>query len=687
MKIRYLILFFIFISCKKYYAQQFTKEEQEELSFLKSEITNAKNDTAVVKALVYKSELFYSKFPDSVVPICNQAITLADKNLEKANKIEKRVYLLYKASAISNKGFVYEDFGDVPKAIEHYSEALKIQEQIEDFEGVANTFINLGVVYEYQENFDKALEFYNKAYDIQYKINDKRGAAFSLNNIGGLYENKKEYEKALKFHVKSLKLREELGNKKDISQSLNNIGANYYFLHQSDRALEYYEKAFKLREEIGDRAGLCNSYENFAKIYSEQNQLLKAESYGLKSLEIAKELHFPEVIKSSAEVLYLIYKKMNRTDRALSMHELFMIMKDSIRNDDTKKASLKSQLKYEYDKKMVADSVRVQEEKKVISAQLKVEKTKGYALYGGLALVIVFSLFVFNRFKISQKQKIIIQNQKHIVEEKHREITDSINYAERIQRSFLASQQLLNENLKDYFVLFKPKDIVSGDFYWASKLVSSSGVESFALVTADSTGHGVPGAIMSLLNTTSLESAIKDGFTEPSDILNATRKTIIERLKKDGSAEGGKDGMDCSLCLYDFENKKLTIAAAHNPVWIIRFHSSFEKGGRSMGDVEVIEIKADKMPVGKHDRQEVSFTQREIQLQAGDVIYTLTDGFPDQFGGEKGKKFMNKNLRELLAANAHLPMQAQKELLEITFKNWIGDMEQVDDVTIIGVRV
>jgi ligand-binding sensor domain-containing protein/serine phosphatase RsbU (regulator of sigma subunit) len=262
----------------------------------------------------------------------------------------------------------------------------------------------------------------------------------------------------------------------------------------------------------------------------------------------------------------------------------------------------------------------------------------------------------------------IIQEKK-IVEQHRKEIIDSITYAERIQRSFIATKEILNENLNDYFVFFKPKDIVSGDFYWASKLNNGH----FALATADSTGHGVPGAIMSLLNITSLEKAIETE-TQPSDILNVTRKIIIERLKKDGSAEGGKDGMDASITVYDLQNMKLIIAAANNPVWIMR-------------GAEIIEIKADKMPVGKHDKDYVSFTQQEVAIQTGDVIYTLTDGFSDQFGGAKGKKFMIKNLRDLLAANHQLSMQEQRELLEKTFTNWAGNLAQVDDVTLIGVRV
>jgi serine phosphatase RsbU (regulator of sigma subunit) len=282
---------------------------------------------------------------------------------------------------------------------------------------------------------------------------------------------------------------------------------------------------------------------------------------------------------------------------------------------------------------------------------------------------------------ISIRTKTIVE-QKQEIEHKHKEITDSINYAERIQRSFLATEKQLNENLNNYFVLFKPKDVVSGDFYWSANLSNGN----FALVTADSTGHGVPGAIMSLLNVTSLEKAIEH-FTNPADILNHTRQTIIERLKKDGSEEGGKDGMDCSLLAFDFVSPFeggaqragdvaaiLHIAAANNPVWIIR-------------ENEMIEIKPDKMPVGKNDKQDQSFTTHTIELQKGDTIYTLTDGFPDQFGGEKGKKFMSKKLKELLLANVHLPIAQQKELLDSTFKNWVGDLEQVDDVTVVGIRI
>lgn len=268
-----------------------------------------------------------------------------------------------------------------------------------------------------------------------------------------------------------------------------------------------------------------------------------------------------------------------------------------------------------------------------------------------------------------RQQKDLVEEQKYLIEEKHKEITDSINYAERIQKSFLATKSHLDSYLSEYFILFQPKDVVSGDFYWSSTLNDGK----FILATADSTGHGVPGAIMSLLNITSLEKAIET-HKEPSDILNATRKIIIERLKNDGSSEGGKDGMDCSIIIFNKEKTKLTYAAANNPVWIIR-------------DKTIIELPADKMPLGKHDKQDVSFSQNEISLQKGDIVYTLTDGLPDQFGGPRGKKFMYKQLKELLINISNESMEKQKEMIELSLNNWKGLLEQVDDITLVGIRI
>ena len=266
------------------------------------------------------------------------------------------------------------------------------------------------------------------------------------------------------------------------------------------------------------------------------------------------------------------------------------------------------------------------------------------------------------------KQELI--KTKSIIAEKHKEITDSINYAERIQHSLLPNKSFLDDNLNEYFVFYRPKHVVSGDFFWATKLNNGN----FALVTADSTGHGVPGAIMSILNISCLKESVKEGLVNPAEILNRTRTFIIDILSNDGSAEGGKDGMDASLLCFDFFNSKLIYAAANNPIWVVR-------------DKSMIVLAPDKIPIGKHDRDQTSFNQHEFQLLKGDIIYTLTDGMADQFGGPKGKKFMYKPLKEMLIHNSSDTMEVQKQKLAETFDTWKGNLEQVDDVCIIGVKI
>jgi serine phosphatase RsbU (regulator of sigma subunit) len=360
-------------------------------------------------------------------------------------------------------------------------------------------------------------------------------------------------------------------------------------------------------------------------------------------------------------------------------------MRDSINNQATKKASIKSQFKYEYEKKAAADSVKVAEEKKVLAAQMKQEKTQRYALYAGLALVLVFAGFMFNRFRVTQKQKRIIEakeketqvqntiitQQKYLVEEKHKEITESVDYAERIQQGFLVTKEFLNAHLKTEFVVFKPKDKVSGDFYWAEELNE----DTVIVCVADSTGHGIPGAFMSLLNMSLLnEAVLSKHYTNTADILNFVRRVLTLGIKPNAKGEGGNDGMDCALFSINYNTLELEFTGANNGLWIVR-------------DNQLIEIKGEKMPCGRSLKADIPFTSQVVQLQKGDSIYASTDGFPDQFGGEKGKKFMSKNLKELLLTNSHLPMDDQKQLLETTFLNWVGQLEQVDDVTIMGIKI
>lgn len=271
---------------------------------------------------------------------------------------------------------------------------------------------------------------------------------------------------------------------------------------------------------------------------------------------------------------------------------------------------------------------------------------------------------------IADTQREIAETQKQLVQEKAKEITDSIHYAKRIQTALLTSHDYIQEHIPDeHFVLFKPKDIVSGDFYWALHHKNK-----FYIATCDCTGHGVPGAFMSMLNISFLNKVILErGIIEPHEIINHVRDEIISALNPKGSKEISMDGMDAVLCCYDFENMKLTFSSANNVLWLVRNN-------------ELIEFKADKMPVGKYSEAMSPFTLQTINLMKGDVIYTSTDGFPDQLG-RNDKKIMKKNLKEQLLAIHTKPMVEQREYLNAFFENWKGTIEQVDDVCVVGIRI
>lgn len=596
------------------------------------------------------------------------------------------------ANQYNNIGLTYYSEGKHKEAVEFFLKSLKIRENIFDSIGISSVENNLGSVYWYQKAYNDALTHYQRAKEISQRINDIEGQAMTLNNLALIAEEKKDTKSTLMYYEEAIRLHKKISNDWGLSLALNGLGAFYHYtLKKFTEAESLYKESMKINEKIQNTNALGLNLENLGILEADRKNSKSSLEWFNKAIQLYSKNNMPQGLMNLYGRLSEILYNDGKYKEAYTYHVQYSRLRDSLNLGDK---LAKMDAKYGKEKRE-HEIIVLKKEKEVQESEMKRKRIIIYVSILGSIALLVFSGFILREYRAKKKANVLlltsniqIAHQKEIIEEKHKEITDSINYAERIQRSFLATTQHLNSNLKEYFIFFKPKDVVSGDFYWSGTLNNSN----FVLVTADSTGHGVPGAIMSLLNITSLEKAIEQ-YTESSDILNHARQTIINRLKNDGSEEGGKDGMDCSLCVFDFRNKTLKIAAAHNPVWIVRANSPFEGGAQRAGDVDisttfsVIEIKPDKMPVGKHDRQDIPFTQHEIQLQTGDVVYTLTDGFPDQFGGDKGKKFMSKNLREFLAVNAYLPMNEQKELLDKVFADWKGDLEQVDDVTVIGIRI
>jgi serine phosphatase RsbU (regulator of sigma subunit)/Flp pilus assembly protein TadD len=661
-------------------------------------------------------------------------LTGALKYYEKALKVQTKLNDLTGISAsLNNIADIYKKQGDANKSIEYHIKSLNVKEKNNDKIGVGITLLNLGSIYRNQGDVAAAVSCFSKALKIFEAKGEKRQQAAAINNLGHIYENEGDYEKALQNFNKAKILFEIVGEKQSCALSLTNIGQIHFKRGKSDKALTYFYEAKKIRESIDDKGGmaaahvfissvysqkgnvdsalvnanraigilnsiqnksaLSEAYELAAGIYYDNKNFVKAEENAKKALEIGNELGYPYLIKHPALTLYKIYRNTNRVNAALDMYELHIKMRDSLSRVENKKAILRQQFKSEYDKKAAADSVYQANARMVEQNRHEHEIAKQRLFtYGGIfgfVLMLIVAFISFRAFRIKKSANKEITQQKHVIEEKQKEILDSINYAKRIQYTLLAHTEFLNTHLKEYFILFKPKDIVSGDFYWATSVRSKEfGVGSekikdsnvselrtansqlFYLAVCDSTGHGVPGAFMSLLNTSFLNEAINEkNIFEPHEVLNYVRKRLIESI----SREDQKDGFDGILVCFDSSNNKITYSSANTSPILI-------------SNGELLELPYDKMPVGQGERTN-SFTLHTLNYKKGDTLYLGTDGYVDQFGGTDGKKFKYRRLCETLKQNAALNLSAQKNVLEITFTDWKGNLDQVDDVLLIGVKL
>jgi serine phosphatase RsbU (regulator of sigma subunit) len=710
-----LIIFYLFIALGHYgLAQTFSPEQQIQIDSLNAIINNPSvHDTSLASAYVGLSDILYVSDIDTMNILCLKAKTIAEKALEsESSPLVKHSLLISLANALGNMGFYAEYEGDIVKALEYDNQSLEIFEELGDKLGMETVLNNMGYIFKVQGDIDKALEYYHLSLKITIELVNKRGEAYLYNNIGRVYEDQGDLNKALEYHHKSLKIREEIDDKRGIAQSLNNIGLVYFKIGDSEKELEYYNKSLKISEENEDRKEVANTKSNLgnyylvwgdnkkaleylqqslvinedlnykngvtrslssiARVYMAERDLQKAKVNANKSLEMAKELGFPKRISEAAKLLSEIYKKENKGMQALEMHKLYIVMRDSINNKETQKATAQQQAKYEYEKQKVIDDA--ENDKLLAIEKEKKQKQQIFtaATSSILGLVIVFLYFVFNRLKVTRKQKRVIEAQKEevekqrdVIEHTHKEITDSIEYAKRIQGAILPPARIVKKYLEDSFIFYLPKDVVAGDFYWMRHKD-----DKILFAVADCTGHGVPGAMVSVVCNNALNRAVREyGLTDPGEILDKTRTIVVREFEK--SDEEVKDGMDIALCT--LEGNKLQYAGAYNPLWIIR-------------DGELMETKANRYPIGL-SRDPQPYTTHSIDLEKGDIIYIFTDGLVDQFGGEKGKKLKVTGFKKLLLNMHDKPMEKQRKLIAEAFYNWKRDLEQVDDICLIGVRI
>lgn len=601
-------------------------------------------------------------------------------NFDSSDYYINKALLLYKeldqkrgiANCYKAFGLNMYDKGNNKEALTLFLQALKYYELTNDEKGISSCNTWIGNVYNVgMQQPEQALTFYEKALALQQKINDEQGMSFSYNNIGNVNFYLKNYTVALNNYIKSSTLKDKLGDKKGLSSSYNNIGSVYASLKQFDKAIEFLNRSLSIYESFDDQIGIISTYINIGNIYYEQAKYQDAINILEKALNASNDIGYKEGIREAAFALSSCYEEKGNHQKALELYKISTQINDSIINSDFNDQVIEMQTKYDVEKKDLEISKN--------KAEIENEKNKRYITYGALAFfVLLFSLAIWAFVQKRKNNRLLetknselenanteISHQKEQLSEKQKEILDSINYAQKIQRALLASEEMLLENSLNHFILFKPKDIVSGDFTWATKKDNL-----LYLACCDSTGHGVPGAFMSLLNIGFLNEAIKErNITEPGKIFDYVRDRLIETIGKDEQ----KDGFDGILICIDERSNQIYYAAAHNAPLLISNNT-------------LNTLSYDKMPVGKGIKDD-SFKTYTLSYQKNDVLYLFTDGYADQFGGPKGKKFKYKQLEELLLNNHNLTLEVQKEKLVGEFNNWKGEMEQVDDVCIVGISL
>lgn len=411
-------------------------------------------------------------------------------------------------------------------------------------------------------------------------------------------------------------------------------------------------------------------------MYAMDKQKDLLDKYAGEAYTLAQKTRSWSVIKYSALWLSEAYEKIGDDKKALFFYKALMSVNDSITNRTRIDKKSHEELQSGFEEKM--RSIKQEQEKRQTIADERERNKKIITniLIAGFILSVILLAAAVRGYIAKKKANVVVTQQKNEVEkqklkieEKNKEITDSINYAKIIQRSILPDPQEIMKAFPDSFGLYKPKDVVSGDFYWFAKQGDIA-----MIAAADCTGHGVPGALMSMLGNDKLHAAVGANLADPGEILSFVNEGVKTTLKQDELHKSSQDGMDIALCCFDLKKNMLRYAGANRPLWLIR-------GG------QLTEYKPTKSPIGGSTVGNQKFIINEIQLKKGDSIYISTDGYADQQGGDKGKKLMSKNLKELLISIQHVPILEQEKVLEEKLRGWQGNFEQVDDILVIGIQV
>ncbi len=615
-----------------------------------------------------KGDLHFQKgdYKKSIIELIKAEAEFSEK--KQAKKLAKTYNKL---------GVVYISQADFPLALDYFIKSLNIKDSIGDTKGISNTYSNMGNALFEMDDTDRALEYYLKSLAIDKADSNEVGMAKTLMNVGVVYKEQFKYNKAVECFEKSLNMHLAHHNMQEVANCYSNLALVYLETGDDQKTLSYYNKALKLFEQLGIKKGISSVLSDIGFFYNLKGDDTRALDYLKKAIRLAQEINSVQDIERISQAISASYQNLGNYKEAFNYFVLYKSMYDKLNNDENTRLFTKMEMNYQFEQtKKEIEFEQQQKELKHLAEIKRQQLILKFIIIGALALL-VFAIYFYRNYKqkkrdneLLKKQKKAIEEQRDKINKQKKDITDSILYAKRIQTALLPPNTLLDNLLSDYFVLYKPRDIVSGDYYWVSNKN-----EKTVIVAADCTGHGVPGAFMSMLGMAFLNEIIQQENDILSDaLLNKLRENVIVSLRQTGKIGETKDGMDLAMTIVDRKNQRLQFSGANNPLVLIR-------------NGEILQYKGDKMPIGISDKANSSFTSHVIDFKPGDTFYMYSDGYVDQFGGPDNRKFMSKSFREMLLNIQDKTMKDQETYLNETIDNWRGSTEQIDDILVMGIKL
>lgn len=604
----------------------------------------AKDPLGRVGALVFKAWVQYNK-GDVLDGIDNAEMALQSLKERESEWSESPRYQKILGNVYSDLGTYYKRVGESDKSIENTEMSLEIREKLGDLNDLAEIKMNLGRIFHDLKNYENALTCYNESLELISGSDNFTAKSVIYNNRGQLYYDLKKWELAESDFNNSLEIKTRLNDFKGRATILRKLAEMYFDMGNWEKAEDNFKQSEAQFRSIQYKLGLAHALIGEAKLFLTKGDSLKAFNLASEAYHLSKASNSIKVLLKCAEFIQPLYKQRGMLSEALMAAEDVQKAQQQIKEEEAKEIILKQA----YQEKQAASKRYI------------------YFLIAGAVVLLIILFFVFRAYRLKRRASALMEREKLHVEEKNRNIVDSIQYAQQLQQAILPPIENITNAFKESFLIYKPKDIVAGDFYW---LMEDDDYKLWAV--ADCTGHGVPGAMVSVVCSNALNRATKEkGLRVPGAILDEVRTLVIDTFKE--SQREVKDGMDIALCVYHKATGTYQFAGANRPLWCVK------KSG------ELLEIKGNKQAIGFQHQME-PFSSIPIPALQGDSIYLMTDGFVDQFGGPNAKKYMASRLKLKLSEISSQPFDLQKMNLEWDFNQWRGDQEQIDDICILAIK-